>query len=70
MLAAEIAIGLPGDMLTKVDRMSMAHGLEVRSPFLDHRVAACAARMPPKRAACLASRCSRNQLACWPSCTN
>ena len=46
MLAAEIAIGLPGDMLTKVDRMSMAHGLEVRSPFLDHRVAACAARMP------------------------
>lgn len=46
MLAAEIAIGLPGDMLTKVDRMSMAHGLEVRSPFLDHRVTACAARMP------------------------
>ena len=46
MLAAEIAIGLPGDMLAKVDRMSMAHGLEVRSPFLDHRVAAAAARMP------------------------
>lgn len=37
---------LPGDMLHKVDSMSMAHSLEVRVPFLDHRVVDFAARLP------------------------
>lgn len=37
---------LAGDMLVKVDRMSMAHGLEVRVPFLDPRVVRAARALP------------------------
>ncbi len=35
ILLTDMRVVLPNDMLTKVDRMSMAHGLEVRTPFLD-----------------------------------
>jgi asparagine synthase (glutamine-hydrolysing) len=37
---------LPGDLLVKVDRMSMAHALEVRSPLLDHHLYEFAASLP------------------------
>src|SRR5690606_12322772 len=38
LLYADMQLVLPNDMLTKVDMMSMANGLEVRVPFLDHEV--------------------------------
>lgn len=46
MMQAEIETSLPGDLLVKMDRATMAHGLEARSPFLDHQVIEFAAALP------------------------
>ncbi len=45
--AIDFATWLPGRMLTKVDRASMAHALEVRPPLLDHELVAWACRLDP-----------------------
>jgi asparagine synthase (glutamine-hydrolysing) len=48
MIAADVATVLPDDFLVKVDRASMAHGLEVRPPLLDHELFELAARVPSR----------------------
>jgi asparagine synthase (glutamine-hydrolysing) len=45
-LFADVMLYLPYDLLVKVDIASMAHSLEARSPFLDHKVMEFAASLP------------------------
>jgi asparagine synthase (glutamine-hydrolysing) len=48
LLAVDLETYLPGDLLVKIDIATMAHSLEARSPFLDHRLLELAARLPPE----------------------
>lgn len=45
-IAADVTLYLPDDLLVKVDIATMAHGLEARSPLLDHVLMEFAARLP------------------------
>lgn len=44
----DLHLWLPGDILTKADRMSMANSVEVRVPYLDQEVYATARELPPE----------------------
>lgn len=46
MQAVDFETYLPGDILVKVDRATMAHSLESRAPWLDYRLAELAGRLP------------------------
>jgi asparagine synthase (glutamine-hydrolysing) len=46
-LATDRVTYLPEDLLNKVDRASMLHALEVRSPFMDHDLVRLTANLPP-----------------------
>lgn len=48
MTGTDLATLLPDDFLVKVDRASMAHGLEVRPPLLDHELLELAATIPTR----------------------
>jgi asparagine synthase (glutamine-hydrolysing) len=48
MMAWDFHYYLPDDLLVKVDRATMFHGVECRDPFLDHRLVELAAQIPDK----------------------
>jgi asparagine synthase (glutamine-hydrolysing) len=48
LMNVDVDTYLPDDLLVKVDRATMAHSMEARSPFLDHEFVEFAARIPAK----------------------
>lgn len=48
MLYSDSMVRMPDHPVMILDRMTMAHGLEARSPFLDHKLAEFCASIPPR----------------------
>jgi asparagine synthase (glutamine-hydrolysing) len=48
-IALDLLYWLPDDLLVKVDRMTMAHGVEARTPFLDHELVSLAMSISPSQ---------------------
>jgi asparagine synthase (glutamine-hydrolysing) len=48
LLYVDTRLHLPGKLLVKIDRMSMAHGLEIRTPLLDEDLVNFAVSLPPE----------------------
>src|SRR5690606_15327876 len=48
MLLLDVSYWLPDDLLLKADKMTMAAGVELRVPFLDHQLVEYAAKIPDK----------------------
>jgi asparagine synthase (glutamine-hydrolysing) len=48
MLYVDAKVWLPDDLLNKADKMTMANGLELRVPFLDHKLVEFAAGLPDR----------------------
>src|SRR4029077_2732331 len=48
MMYLDVKSWLPDDLLVKADKMTMASSLELRVPFLDHRMVELGARIPPR----------------------
>jgi asparagine synthase (glutamine-hydrolysing) len=48
MMGLDVKSWLPDDLLIKADKMTMAASLELRVPFLDHRIVELGARIPPR----------------------
>jgi len=48
LLRLELSLWLPDDLLTKVDRTTMAHAVEARVPYLDHRLVEFAVNLPSR----------------------
>jgi len=46
--AYDLGSYLPDDLLMKADKMCMAHAVEARSPYLDHRIIAYGLHLPPR----------------------